>query len=115
MTEHIHQAILESDMDSTTTITIYDREKTSALKLVRKILGLTWANSVRNPANEHASRYRDSGLWGYYREKGVLHFLVAVGCACEHDCCGHQSRLSYSISKLNYMYFAVVTERTYNF
>lgn len=116
MGKHIHQAIIDDDFDSTTTITIFDSEETSALEIVRNTLGLRWHNHQANPANERERKYRDSGLWSWRPQVGGgLHFSVAVGCACEHDCCGHLCGLSYSLSKIGTRYLVLITDRHFNF
>jgi hypothetical protein len=113
---HLHHARIEDSGDYTTSITIYERSKTSALDVVRKILGLRWHNHSQNPANEREQGYRDSGLWWSVREKnGSLTFYVQVGCSCSHDCCGHLCGLRYNLRALDDQYLILITYQSFNY
>jgi len=68
------------------------------LFILRYVFGLTWDSNCKNPVREGATKYRGSGVWGWYKEKKNLTFSVDVGCWCEHDCCGHLCGLEYDVS-----------------
>jgi hypothetical protein len=114
----LHESIdlSENEFDSATFVTLYDRQQTSALQVVREILGLRWSNHTSNPANKRLSGYRDSGLWWWYREdSGALTFIVQVGCSCSRDCCGHMCRLRYSLRMIDDRLLILITDQGFNY
>lgn len=80
---------VDGDFDHGTEVAIFPEGM--SLRAILASLDLTNENRHGSRYNVSERRYRDSGLW-YVSGRTAR---VLVGCACEHDCCGHLCGLSY--------------------
>ena len=103
------------EMESRVTLELFKREHVSIRELLEKRYHISYETSYNNPDNERDSSYIGNGLWSKHRgETGELVFDVGVGCACEHDCCGHLCSLRIHLNLMD-GYIVVLIKRSYNY